>query len=138
MCFKSIGFEIGLQATSLKPECAGLDLSALMIMPIQRVPRYSMLLKEMIKVRRGSVEPQLTEASSLIDDALVVINEKKREAERMQQVGLYSWLDDDIDRSIDTQLPMECSNEAIAIEGTAADETFDCRSKTATMLTTFF
>ena len=65
----------------------GLDLMSYLIMPVQRIPRYELLLKEL----KRSLDPDgPPEDAALLDDALAKIvavaqkvNEAKREAERV-------------------------------------------------------
>ena len=38
-----------LRACELQPDCEGLDLNSYLIMPVQRIPRYKMLLAELMK-----------------------------------------------------------------------------------------
>jgi hypothetical protein len=42
-----------LHEAEQNPRCNGLTLISFLIMPIQRIPRYELLLKELIKARRS-------------------------------------------------------------------------------------
>lgn len=42
-------FKEGLQSCQLRQECEGLSLAAFLLTPIQRLPRYELLLKELLK-----------------------------------------------------------------------------------------
>lgn len=61
-------FEFGgnLQVTEKNPKCCHLNLEGFMIMPIQRIPRYELLLKELLKltleehIDRPNIEKALT------------------------------------------------------------------------------
>ena len=50
-------FESFLRGAELQKQCKGLNIRAFLILPIQRVPRYELLLKEIIKqTKHPSVE----------------------------------------------------------------------------------
>eukprot|EP01119_Soliformovum_irregulare_P021238 TRINITY_DN7030_c0_g1_i1.p1 TRINITY_DN7030_c0_g1~~TRINITY_DN7030_c0_g1_i1.p1 ORF type:complete len:772 (-),score=249.29 TRINITY_DN7030_c0_g1_i1:38-2353(-) len=66
-----------------KAETNSLDLSSFLIMPIQRVPRYNLLLKDLMK-HTWAEHPDyddLCKATAKIADIGQLLNEKKREAE---------------------------------------------------------
>jgi len=46
---KSNTFQLFLEEIQLNPECGGLSLRAFLILPIQRIPRYSLLLTDLVK-----------------------------------------------------------------------------------------
>jgi len=74
-----------LQSQEENPECDRLLLPAFLIQPIQRIPRYSLLLKELIK-NTWEDHPDfrmLVVASKKIEEVAIHINEKKREAENL-------------------------------------------------------
>ncbi|KAF2076978.1 hypothetical protein CYY_001687 [Polysphondylium violaceum] len=66
----------------------GLDLSAFLIMPIQRIPRYILLLQDLYKNTSESHPDHidLTNALKKMKDVAEYVNEKKREAENLNQV----------------------------------------------------
>ena len=72
------------------PECENLDLLSLLIMPVQRIPRYVLLIKALIEHTHkddpdlANLELALQKMMGVADD----INAKKRDAENMQQVLL--------------------------------------------------
>eukprot|EP01117_Protostelium_nocturnum_P008257 TRINITY_DN2949_c0_g1_i2.p1 TRINITY_DN2949_c0_g1~~TRINITY_DN2949_c0_g1_i2.p1 ORF type:complete len:564 (+),score=206.30 TRINITY_DN2949_c0_g1_i2:98-1789(+) len=83
------------------PQCSSLNLSGFLIMPIQRIPRYVMLLEDLLKntpenpMHRDRAE--LSEALMKMKDVAKMINDKKREAENFQVlVTLYNQLDPQI------------------------------------------
>eukprot|EP01094_Clydonella_sp_ATCC50884_P024966 TRINITY_DN6404_c0_g1_i1.p1 TRINITY_DN6404_c0_g1~~TRINITY_DN6404_c0_g1_i1.p1 ORF type:complete len:379 (+),score=115.60 TRINITY_DN6404_c0_g1_i1:181-1317(+) len=70
------------------PDVKGLDLGAYLIMPVQRIPRYIMLLSELLKSmdkRHPDYEPS-TKALSIIKEIADFINEEKRIAEQMNKL----------------------------------------------------
>eukprot|EP01133_Synstelium_polycarpum_P011983 gene11983-13990_t len=69
-------------------KCMGLDLSAFLIMPIQRLPRYVMLLQDLFKFT-SETHPDyenLSIALKKMKDVAEYVNERKREAENLNQV----------------------------------------------------
>ena len=70
------------------PKSKGRDLQAFLIQPIQRIPRYSMLLNDLLK-NTWSDHPDiknLEKANDEIQKIATFLNEKKREAENMSKV----------------------------------------------------
>jgi len=61
------------------------ELSAYLILPVQRVPRYKLLLKELLKNTTHDHKDytKLLEAESRMGEMAVFLNEKKREAENI-------------------------------------------------------
>ncbi|PRP84669.1 hypothetical protein PROFUN_07919 [Planoprotostelium fungivorum] len=71
-----------------KSRCNGLDLQSFLILPIQRIPRYVLLLKDLSR-NTSEDHPDysgLMEALAKIEDVAIYVNEKKREAENMTTV----------------------------------------------------
>ncbi|KAM9963498.1 hypothetical protein ACTFIW_006729 [Dictyostelium discoideum] len=66
----------------------GLDLSAFLIAPIQRIPRYILLLQDLLKNTKESHpdHQDLSLALKKMKDVAEYVNEKKREAENLNQV----------------------------------------------------
>ncbi|KAG9394989.1 RhoGEF domain [Carpediemonas membranifera] len=66
----------------------GKDLASYLILPIQRIPRYEMLLKELLKNTRSShVDwPSLTDAYSTVQQVATYVNERKRSAEKLEKM----------------------------------------------------
>jgi len=66
----------------------GWDIESLLITPVQRIPRYDLLLKELIKCTpEGHVDYEdLVAAEVQIKAVAMLINERKREAEQMARV----------------------------------------------------
>eukprot|EP01116_Phalansterium_solitarium_P008506 TRINITY_DN22415_c0_g1_i1.p1 TRINITY_DN22415_c0_g1~~TRINITY_DN22415_c0_g1_i1.p1 ORF type:complete len:805 (+),score=344.21 TRINITY_DN22415_c0_g1_i1:98-2512(+) len=74
-----------LQELKDDPETRMLDLPSFLIMPVQRVPRYAMLLKDLTKhTWEGHPDlDALRQASVRADDISMHLNERKRQAENM-------------------------------------------------------
>ena len=65
-------------------EASGLDLSSFLILPVQRLPRYVLLLKELQRYTPEN-HPEyrgLVNATNHIANSLEIINESKREHEQ--------------------------------------------------------
>jgi len=72
-----------------QPGCHSLRLNTILIMPIQRVPRYSLLLRELLKLT-GPTHPDydnLTKAHECMEKVSAGINEAKRRAEARERVS---------------------------------------------------
>jgi RhoGEF domain len=74
------------QRTHRKKRCQGLDLDAFLIMPIQRVPRYLLYLKDL---RRSDPSNTKTADQALenLEAIMYFINEGKRKAEGLLRVA---------------------------------------------------
>jgi hypothetical protein len=71
-----------------RDEIHSLDLASFLIMPIQRVPRYSMLLKDLAK-HTWPEHPDysaLKNATEKMESIAADLNEKKREAENFSSL----------------------------------------------------
>eukprot|EP00301_Raphidiophrys_heterophryoidea_P022250 c6452_g1_i1.p1 GENE.c6452_g1_i1~~c6452_g1_i1.p1 ORF type:complete len:1187 (-),score=328.40 c6452_g1_i1:226-3786(-) len=71
----------------INPLARNMDISSYCIMPIQRIPRYELLIKELIKnTSTDRIEyGLLRHAHTMIKDMADVCNEGKRSAEQMQK-----------------------------------------------------
>ena len=67
--------------TSSLPECQGRSLSSLLIMPVQRVPRYNLLLNELLKNTDEDHE-DYTLIKEALDGCKVVANELNEDIRR--------------------------------------------------------
>eukprot|EP01132_Coremiostelium_polycephalum_P009995 gene9995-12256_t len=76
------------QVFQTNPLCDGLDLNSLLIMPIQRVPRYILLLEQMVKnTDKSSPDFQnLNKALSKMKELASDMNENRREAELLNKM----------------------------------------------------
>jgi len=82
---KNPKFSKFLEECKNHPESGRLDLASFLIMPIQRIPRYELLLRDLLK-RTWENHPDykdLVEAREKIQGVGQMLNEKKREAENM-------------------------------------------------------
>jgi nitrogen fixation-related uncharacterized protein len=82
-CKQNTQFCTLLEACERNPRCSGLDLPSLLIMPVQRIPRYILLLTEIYKNTLPSHVDyaKLGQALTKVKDVAVNINEAKRNAE---------------------------------------------------------
>ncbi|ELR23964.1 RhoGEF domain containing protein, partial [Acanthamoeba castellanii str. Neff] len=81
-------FAAYLQEAQARPECKKLDLTSYLIMPVQRLPRYELLLRDLIRLTppEDSEHPKL---SSLLEAVVLVnkhVNESKKNAELRQKL----------------------------------------------------
>eukprot|EP00007_Cunea_sp_BSH-02190019_P000655 CAMPEP_0174243510 /NCGR_PEP_ID=MMETSP0417-20130205/31933_1 /TAXON_ID=242541 /ORGANISM="Mayorella sp, Strain BSH-02190019" /LENGTH=1204 /DNA_ID=CAMNT_0015323043 /DNA_START=60 /DNA_END=3670 /DNA_ORIENTATION=- len=81
-------FQQFLNKQSVKKVSKGLDIHAFLILPIQRIPRYVMLLDDMFKFtdRTHPDYESLQTALAKMRDIADYVNERKREAENLNQV----------------------------------------------------
>jgi hypothetical protein len=87
------------QSRRFKPGTDQLDLSSLLVMPIQRIPRYVLLLKELLKYTPESHVDfnSIHQALSMMEETANMMNEKKREAENLEKLDqIQSSLSGDI------------------------------------------
>ncbi len=81
-------FKVFYDETRELPECKKNDLKAFLIMPVQRIPRYEMLLRELIR-RTPPGHPDcapLNEAYHKIQSISVLIDNRKDDNVRFQEV----------------------------------------------------
>ncbi|KAM9998849.1 hypothetical protein ACTFIZ_002404 [Dictyostelium cf. discoideum] len=85
---KNPNVEALLQTFQQNPACDSLDLNSLLIMPVQRVPRYILLLSELIKCTdpKNPDYENLNKALEKMKVLASVINENKREAEFLNKM----------------------------------------------------
>jgi len=78
-----------LEKQGESPLCQGLEFSAFLIMPIQRIPRYNMLIAEIIKQtpENHSDLANLKASLSALQDVALEINEAVRESERQARLN---------------------------------------------------
>ncbi|GMH86601.1 hypothetical protein TrST_g13899 [Triparma strigata] len=82
-----------IRACELQPACEGLDLNSYLIMPVQRIPRYKMLLAELIKLtpeKNGNMMNQehkdLSDALSVVSSVATKLNDDMKRFETKKQV----------------------------------------------------
>ena len=88
--------------SNASPRLKGQTLQSLLIMPVQRVPRYKLLIRELVKETPADhpARPALDEAAELIGAAAKQINEALRQHEKLGKffgevscrVSLAAWL----------------------------------------------
>eukprot|EP01087_Luapelamoeba_hula_P013648 TRINITY_DN3901_c1_g2_i1.p1 TRINITY_DN3901_c1_g2~~TRINITY_DN3901_c1_g2_i1.p1 ORF type:complete len:1340 (-),score=272.96 TRINITY_DN3901_c1_g2_i1:102-4121(-) len=86
-CRNIKAFDAFLRRCQQHPECGGLHLEAFMILPIQRVPRYVILLRDLLR-RTGTSHPEYQkrcEAVEYLDNICKAVNENKRTAENLKK-----------------------------------------------------
>jgi len=85
---KNQAFKIFLKHALEDPGAQNLDLQAYLIIPIQRIPRYKLLLQDMLD-HTNKDHPDhadLSKACEKITDIAATVNEKKRDAENISKV----------------------------------------------------
>jgi len=89
---KKDAFAQWLESTEAKTECAGHNLYDFLVTPIQRIPRYELLLRELINYTDEShVDYQgLGAALQSMKDVGEYLNESKRRAENMAKIRQLS------------------------------------------------
>eukprot|EP01112_Ceratiomyxa_fruticulosa_P020320 TRINITY_DN688_c0_g1_i1.p1 TRINITY_DN688_c0_g1~~TRINITY_DN688_c0_g1_i1.p1 ORF type:complete len:868 (+),score=238.12 TRINITY_DN688_c0_g1_i1:281-2884(+) len=106
-----------LNAVKVLPEVSGLDLPSFLIMPVQRVPRYNLLLEQLLK-RTWHDHPDykdLDDALKKVREVAVHLNEKKRDAEAIAKVyEVHSYLTGKFD-------PLFAPNRKVLREGAFND-----------------
>jgi len=78
-------FQAFLEKQKLSPESNQLDFASFLIMPIQRIPRYVLLLQDLFKHTRKS-HPDYVSLKSALEKMRQVagyVNEKKREKQKI-------------------------------------------------------
>eukprot|EP01130_Rhizamoeba_saxonica_P009631 TRINITY_DN3927_c0_g1_i1.p1 TRINITY_DN3927_c0_g1~~TRINITY_DN3927_c0_g1_i1.p1 ORF type:complete len:420 (-),score=69.37 TRINITY_DN3927_c0_g1_i1:387-1646(-) len=82
------GFNDFLEETKMDPLCHGLDLRSYLIMPIQRIPRYRMLLEEIVeKTNQDHPDYQdLVTVLELVKQVADKVNTAVTEAENMDKL----------------------------------------------------
>lgn len=96
---KNARFKSYVDVCHSDPRCAGLFLQSFLIKPIQRVCKYPLLLRELIKFtpEEHPDHEHLTKAFEKINEVVANINEGQREAEGLQRIIDLQKLIDGID-----------------------------------------
>ncbi|CAO3620385.1 unnamed protein product [Cunninghamella echinulata] len=85
-------FEVFLKTAQTRSECRSLDLAHFLLEPVQRITRYPLLLKQILKSTPkrhpdyGLLKSALTNASTILDD----VNEETRRFENQQKMSELS------------------------------------------------
>ena len=79
-----------LEKAQHNPRCGGLTLEAFLIMPVQRLPRYVLLIKELLKAtpESNADHAKLARALEVMKGLTASINHKKSEQEQRAMVRL--------------------------------------------------
>ncbi|KAI9145989.1 Dbl homology domain-containing protein [Paraphysoderma sedebokerense] len=80
---KSPTFDQFLRDASARPDCKGLSFQAYLIMPVQRIPRYRLLLEDLLK-KTPPLHPDhlnINTALKIIADVALFVNEQIRQHE---------------------------------------------------------
>lgn len=76
-----------IKALEADPRCRNLNLPSFLLKPIQRVMKYPLLLKEMIKYCEDEEEKEsLERAMSKTQSVVQHLNEKQRQAENREKI----------------------------------------------------
>lgn len=80
---KKKGFAQFLDKQYANPQCAGLDLPSFLIQPVQRIPRYRLLLQDIVKnTPEDHIDyKNLSFALTTILDVAQLVNDRKKESE---------------------------------------------------------
>jgi len=80
-CLENSSFEQFIQATLSNPRCKNLSIHSFLIMPVQRLPRYALLLTDVLQATEQDNEDylQISEALKRLKAITSLINEQKRE-----------------------------------------------------------
>lgn len=93
-------FSQWLAEAEQKPELNGLKLGALLILPVQRIPRYQLLLSDLSKHTWAAHADyaDLLKATTSIQEVAIYLNDKKREADNITKVTeiqeQFTWDED--------------------------------------------
>lgn len=81
-------FEQYLYDQTINPECRGLNLFSFLIKPIQRICKYPLLLRDLLKVTEKDHFDYNTLVESLgkIETVVAYVNDRKRLAENLQKI----------------------------------------------------
>lgn len=77
-----------MEKNSEHPRYGHLELGSLLICPVQRLPRYSLLLAELLRHTSHDSNdfPLLLQATEKIKDVTNFVNENKKNAENLQKI----------------------------------------------------
>ena len=85
---RSSKFKKFIDAAQFNPKCNGLDLKSYLVKPLQRITKYTLLLRELIKhtLEDHPDYDELKRAMNKINDVNVTINEKMKTFDQRQKV----------------------------------------------------
>eukprot|EP01102_Stenamoeba_stenopodia_P004102 TRINITY_DN1427_c0_g1_i3.p1 TRINITY_DN1427_c0_g1~~TRINITY_DN1427_c0_g1_i3.p1 ORF type:complete len:634 (-),score=150.70 TRINITY_DN1427_c0_g1_i3:88-1989(-) len=87
-CETNSAFVTFIEKTYVNPECGAMTIQSFLIMPIQRIPRYVLLLEDLLKntPQHHRDYTQLSTTQSKMKEIAIKLNEAKRDAENLTQV----------------------------------------------------
>jgi len=87
---KNKAFASFIESAQASPRCCGLNIEAFLIMPVQRLPRYVLLINELLKAtpKDSSDYEKLNGALEMMKKLTKSVNEKKSEQEQRAMVSL--------------------------------------------------
>lgn len=112
-CKQSSVFTALLEKCESSPRCEALNLPSLLIMPVQRIPRYILLLTELLK-HTPNIHPDYERLTKSLDKVKVVaidINEAHREAESLMRLYELNTLINHLD------FPLITPSRRLELEG---------------------
>jgi hypothetical protein len=104
-------FAAALERASANPRCKKNDLDSLMIMPVQRVPRYVLLFDDLLRCTPAGHcdHDALTDAVAQVRKVATVINESKKHADNAQKlIEIYGVLTPPIDDLVQPHRSVLC------------------------------
>jgi len=86
---KNKRLDLWIEETETNPNLNGLNIGSLLILPIQRIPRYSLLLRDMFKHtwEDHADYENLEECTTQMESVASYLNSKKAEAENISKVN---------------------------------------------------
>ena len=99
---KDANFDQFLRVSKDNPRCEKLDLGGLLIQPVQRLPRYELLIKGLVEHTPTSHKdyPKLVEAHTKIREVNDFINSNKRKADNLMKIQLIQNSILDFDKNL--------------------------------------
>jgi len=91
-----------LKDKELNPKCRGLTLFSFLIKPVQRICKYPLFLKDLVKhiPPISPVHKTFSEALNKIEDVVDYVNERKRESESRQKIYDIQLAIEDLDEPL--------------------------------------
>ncbi len=121
-----------------RPECENLEISSFLILPVQRIPRYVLLLQDLFKNTPESHADyqNLKKALEKMQSVAEYVNEKKREAENLNNTlliwGKLSGLDPNYNFAVPHRRYVR-QGRLLEIDGMSSPATFDASKVRAKM-----
>eukprot|EP01117_Protostelium_nocturnum_P019528 TRINITY_DN8485_c0_g1_i4.p1 TRINITY_DN8485_c0_g1~~TRINITY_DN8485_c0_g1_i4.p1 ORF type:complete len:859 (+),score=310.87 TRINITY_DN8485_c0_g1_i4:195-2771(+) len=105
---KSTALRMFLEECLLNPECRQMNLSSYLIKPLQRLCRYPLFLKELLKhtPENHPEFEQLTRVSDSFSEVVTSVNERTRQVERVQQLLALVPLFEDLNKEAPSEFEL--------------------------------